>query len=225
MQRGSGEHEHVPHEVEVPQPVRRVEDHAARVRKPACDQQQYSRQRDRGDQRSQRDDDHPSHRQVECDREPVVPCPRVGDGEEPDGGETPDDAEQRPAPRPSQHAQRKRCVRPRNQEEYRAVVDHAEDAFCVPFRKAVVERRGQVEHCDGRGKDARADDRPRPALVVGREHEERRADDDAHDAEAVTDRIGEVFAWRLEPFHFRGHPVDCTLRPMSCALNLRLVYS
>ncbi len=124
-----------------------------------------------------------------------------------DDGETPDDAEQGPAPRTAQRAEHERRVGARDQQEDRPVVELAQQRLRAPVRDRVVHRGRAVEQHHRYGEDGGADDVHRPAGLQRGHDENRRRGDRRNEPEPVAQAVRDLLAPRLRSFrHGRTTP-------------------
>jgi hypothetical protein len=152
----SGQDEEVPDGVVIRKPAPGVEYDAQGVGESPGEKKREPRWCHGGQQRLDRDDDDPAHRDIEADRG-ELPAAKQGDLEsDAEKGDPPDDAEKGPASRTAEVDQGEGGIGPGDQEKDRRMVDHPQNDFNPGKRDAVVEGGGRIQHNERGSEDAAA---------------------------------------------------------------------
>ncbi|MNV65297.1 hypothetical protein D3C71_1579870 [compost metagenome] len=133
----------------------------------------------RREQRLDRHQHNPAHHRINHDRQNPRFRTRLYLLQDADQRQSPDNPEQRPAPRPAQGHQAERRVAAGDQQVDREVIDLLHDRFLAPAH-AVVNGRCAVKHQQGKGVDRHADDLPRTAVETGQHNQPHPADKRRH---------------------------------------------
>ena len=165
MHQAAGDHEQVPDAVPVAEALVEGKEHDAhRVEDAARCQPDEAGSAEVFQQRVDRHQHDPAHHRIDHQRHHPRLRARLDFLQHADGRQRPDDAEQRPAPRPAQRDQAEGCVAAGDQQVDRQVVELAQDALGPPAN-AVVDGRNAVEQDQRRAIDR--DGKNLPAVAAG----------------------------------------------------------
>ena len=130
------------------------EDHAERVAEPARYDEPEPLRGKTANNGADGDDREPSHDKVERGGEPMFAIAwHEGFGENPADGEEPNDAEERPSPRPPKGHEGERSVGPGDEEVNGSMVENLEERFHPRPSEGVVKGGGEEEKNERRAVD------------------------------------------------------------------------
>ena len=197
MEHAAGQHETMPDRVVIGQPLPDVENDAQRVRQPTQQQQPQTARRNAAQHRLGGDHHRPAHAHVQgYGNEGRAPSAHDAQHDA-DQRQSPDDAEQRPAPGSAQIHQQKRGVSAGDQNKNRRMVECPQYRLDAGQRDAVVQGRGGVEQDQGCAEDAASHDVPGVAVQAGEGGQYPKTGDAEYGAHTMNNAVGDFLAQRI----------------------------
>ncbi len=171
-----------------------IEEDAGGVAESTEDHQHQARRRQGPGERHDRDHRQPSHAEVHQHGEPREAEAEQRLVQDADQGEPPDQAEERPAPRPVQHPEGERRVAAGDEEVDRHVVHHAQHPLHLRHGYQVVRRGSAVQQHQAGGEDAAGHELPGAAAVPRHPDQHREPHQAGHQRGAMGQAVGEFLA-------------------------------
>src|SRR5687768_6123371 len=187
-------HEQVPYHMVVSHAPRRVERDSAGVGESAGRDPEDAGGRNVVDQRLDRDDDQPPHREIQTCRQVTDPEPPQDFRPDSDQGKRPDDGQQRPAPRSAQWSEREGRIRSGDEKVNRRMIQDSKDALPLRQRQSVINRRSSVQQNE---RDAKNRGTRKSGSVVRRsgfQQQNWKSDYACNQTSAVGDAVGYFLA-------------------------------
>jgi hypothetical protein len=203
------ENEHVPDGVAVGDAFGGEKDDATGIGQSACEQPDQRGERNVRYHRLGGDDHEPAHGDIHGGGQDCKTFHKPEFEQDAGDGESPDNAEERPAPRSAQTHQEERRVGSGNQEVDCGVVEDAQGALDSRGNDRVIERGGGVQADESAAIDGAGHDVPGGATQRGQDEKYHEASDAEQQPDAVGDGVGDFFDGMAQLRHESGSNNHC----------------